>query len=406
MGRLVPFAAIVVTASTATAFAEPSPALDDFFERTRDRNAGFDHCLGYCDGHYLAAFLIGGEDATPTVPSDTEPQSAQGLRLGAELGAKDGYDVVRTRLYSDILRVDSTGQWLANVAWHTTAFKIWGRPHDDQAVHTSIDNVVEQKHELDPSDVARLQQTPYRAVDTELEVAPVVGPYDRKNGQLTIPFGISNRLRWPSDGSDGGLVRRTSYSLGLALRALDEGLAGHAQLDILRVKYTTWAAGDRSASATTLSAGFQRLPDGLDTLPLWALIGYEWAGGREGKVGQIGMDLTLHSGNQALRFAPAFEHNLEWDPATAMVEKVTAAKVLIEHSISVFHWGVTFEDASVDDLRAITAVTPVAGVRWQGFDLGVAYRLILSEHDDMAAAGMPVAPLPKNRFELALARHL
>ena len=77
---------VLVLAWTAPAAAQPHPTLDDFYERTRARDDGFDHCLGMCSQHWLAAFLIGAQTANPSA-DELEPRLATGARLGVDSSA-------------------------------------------------------------------------------------------------------------------------------------------------------------------------------------------------------------------------------------------------------------------------------------------------------------------------------
>jgi hypothetical protein len=380
--------------------ADPRPTLDEFYERTRDREDGFDACIGYCDDTYLASFLVGVQTANPSTDA-AAPRVATGLRLGVDLGMRGSRpEVVRAKLWADVLRVNADGTWIEDLAGQLTAFKLFGREHDDTGVHLSFDSVAASRTELRPGDVARLQRVPYRSVDTELEVAPI-GPefLGRKNGNFSLPVGVSYRLRAPHDG--GALQHRTSVSGALALRAFERGLRTHAQLDLLRVKQTWWAVPGGDAGATTVSAGYQRLPYGLDTLPLWALVGYQWAGDRSGVVAQIGMDLPLSTAIGDIEIAPAFERHLELDPDTAMFRRVSSLRMSLRHRYSIVQWGVAYEAALVEDERRLHALTPELGLAYQGFQLGLSYRFTVARDEPTT---MMSARLPRDRFSIALDR--
>lgn len=390
-------ALVIVAAASGVAHADDTkPALDDFYERTRERHDGFDNCpVGYCDGEHLATLSLGAQTANPS-NDVARPLMAIGARLGGELGLRRNFGVARTRVWVDVLRVIEAGDWVINAAWHTTAFNAFGRQRDDTGLHVSFDNVIASKTEIDLADIARLQQVPYRSIDTEAEVAPL-GPYVDKSARWAIPIGVANRLRW----QDGpiGFDRRTSVAGAIAFRGFEKQTRSHQQLDALRVKITDW--GD--ARATTVSAGYQRLPVGIDTLPLWALVGYQWAGERHGVVAQLGMDLPLTTGAGEFRIAPSYTRSLdrERDP-TAMTDaafvRVSTAKVALEHRIRQLRYGASYESVSIDERREVRAITPTIGVTWRGLELGVAYRIVISEQlaDPMAPA------LPQSRLSLSL----
>ena len=357
-------ALIVAMLVSVPAFADSRPTLDDFYERTRTRQDDFDTCIGYCDGRYLATLLVGAETATP------EDQLGVGGRIGVEAGVRgDGPDIARAKLWADVLRVDASKQWLSDLAFQVTSFKAYGEDRDDVGLNLSLDAIVDHRDELRPADLAELQTTPYSTVDTEAEVA-YLGPKLDKDGHIAIPLGVANRLRWSGD----DLQRRTAVSLAVADRAFVRGMRNHAQLDFLRAKYTSW---DTGASSVTLSAGYQRLPVGIDTLPLWALVGYEWAGPRSGVTAQLGMDLTFHD----VRITPGFERHLELDPTTNMFSRVTAGRFGLSHHIAIVDYGIAYEAASIENGEHFHALTPRAGVTYAGFELGVEYRILLSKSE-------------------------
>ncbi len=102
--------------------AEPRPSLDDFYDRTRSRAEGFDRCLGHCDGETLAAFLVGAQMADPSTDA-VERALAYGGRFGVDLGVFFGhYDVARTKIWADLLRVADTDQTVTDLAWKNTWF--------------------------------------------------------------------------------------------------------------------------------------------------------------------------------------------------------------------------------------------------------------------------------------------
>jgi hypothetical protein len=381
------------------AAADSRPALDDFYDRTRDRDEGFVDCLGYCDGRRLAAFLVGVAAANPS--SDAlRPKLATGGRLGIDLAVRGGYaDIARTKLWADVLRVNETGDWLADLAWQTTAFAALARP-GAAGLHLSFDSLLAQRTELEPSDLAQLQRRPYRVADVEAEVAPTGGKVD-KDAFIAIPLGVAARLRWPEDGA---LERRTAISGALAFRGFPKGIRHHYQLDALRVKHTSWDVPGGTASSWTLSAGYQRLSPDIEGLQIWLLGGYEWAGDRRGPVVQVGAELRIPTAHGILELGPRFEEHLELDPETAMFTRVYEGRLYARHRhgrpgarLGAW-WGLAYEAVILEDAGRLHALTPEAGVAYRGLELGLRYRLARTYDEPMMTGA------PGDRFQLALDR--
>lgn len=371
----------ILVAMCGVAVAEPRPTLDDFYERTRTRQDGFG------DADWLFHVIAGAQTANPSVDT-AEPAVATGGRLGLEAGLRgDGASVMRTMLAADVLRVGSTGQWLADLEWQSTAFTALGRRNDDTGLHLSFASNLARRNELRPTDVLEFQRLPYYLIDVEGEATPVGAKLD-KDSHLALPIGVTNRMRWSLDGAM--LERRTAVSGAIAARGFAKQMRNHAQLDFLRVKYTSWDVTGGDASAVTLSAGYQRLPLGLDTLPLWALFGHEWAGDRSGAVVQLGMDLPF----RGFEFVPEFERHLELDPMTATFRRVTTGRIAVRHTYGPLRYGVTYEAASLEQGEKFQAITPVAGIGHMGFHLGLQYRFVV--------AGETMTT--RDRFGLALDR--
>jgi hypothetical protein len=367
--------AVVVLLVVARA-ASAQPALDDFYERTRDR----EHGVG--DHDRFVDLLLGIQTANPSTDA-LVPHVASGLRLGVNAGLRREHDVVRTQLSADVLRVHETGDWFTDLGWHTTAFKTYGRPRDDEGMHLSLDSVIARRTEVRPSDVSELQLVGYDMIDVEGEVTPM-GPMIDKDAHLALPIGVATRLRW-ADG--GGFDLRTSGSVALAARSLFPGL-GHAQLDFVRVKHTEWDAAMTQASAWTVSAGYQRLPKGIDTLPIWLLVGYEWAGPKEGAVFQFGGAFELPE----LSIGPSFERHFELDPVTATFARVDTARLAVRGQHEVLVWGVALESITIAGRGSLRAVTPQLGARYRGLALVAQLR----------AAWASDLMYPANRFSLGL----
>ncbi|MDB4960574.1 MAG: hypothetical protein JWP01_573 [Myxococcales bacterium] len=384
--RLAPLALLLLVPGPA--LAESRPALDDFYDRTRSRDDGFDTCIGYCSEHWLAGFLIGAQTANPSTDA-AQPQVATGARLGIDLAMRGSYaNIARTKLWSDVLRVNSTGDWITDLAWQTTAFAATAKP-GEPGLHLSLDTLVAQRTELEPSDLAQLQRTPYRVFDAEAEVAPTANMVD-KDAFWTLPIGIANRLRWSDDMQ---VDRRTSISGAVAFRGFPNGLRHHYQLDLLRVKYTNWDVDGGGASSWTVSAGYQRLSPGIEELQIWLLAGYEHAGERHGPIVQLGAEITL--GN--FEFGPALEEHLELDPRTAELTRVYQGRFYVHHKIDRLRWGLAYEAVLVEDSSRLHALTPELGVHLMGLDLVVRYRLTALRDDRMPGA-------PRDRFHVALDR--
>ncbi len=397
LARAAAFAA-AWTALSGPAAADSRPALDDFYDRTRDRDDGFDDCVGYCDDRWLAGFLIGLQTANPST-DELQPKLATGGRLGVDLGVRGGYaNIARTKLWADLLRVHETGDWIADLAWQTTAFAALGRPGEG-GLHLSLDTVAARRTELEPSDLARLQRRPYRAIDVEAEVAPTGGMVD-KDTFLALPLGVATRLGWP----DGGrLERRTAVSGALALRGFPREIRHHYQLDLLRVKRTSWDTAGGEASSWTVSAGYQRLSPDIPELQIWLLAGYQWAGGRHGPIVQVGAELELPAGRGVIELGPRFEEHLELDPRTAMFTRVYEGRFSVRHRPpraaggARVWWGLAYEAVALEDAARLHALTPEAGLAYRGLELGLRYRLAWLRDDRMPGA-------PGDRFQISLDR--
>lgn len=398
------------SAAPAPVRADSRPALDDFYDRTRDRDDGFESCTGYCDGRWLAGFLVGAQTANPAAPpmagsaaGALAPKLATGGRLGIDLAVRGGYaDVARTKLWLDLLRVHESGDWIADLAWQTTAFAALGHP-GAPGLHLSLDSVVAQRTELEPSDLARLQRRPYRELDLEAEVAPTGGKID-KDAFLAVPLGAAVRLLSPEDGR---LEHRTSVSGALALRGFPKQIRHHYQLDVLRAKRTSWDVPGGTATAWTLSAGYQRLSPDIPGLQLWLLAGYEWAGDRRGPVVQIGADLELPAAGGTLSFSPRFDEHLELDPRTAQFSRVYEGRFSVRHRTAPptarfgLWWGLAYEAVLIEDAGKLHALTPELGFAYRGLELGLRYRFTSLRDVDEAE---PMSRSLSDRFQLSLDR--
>lgn len=380
--------------SPAAAGAEPRPTLDDFYDRTRSRADGFEACLGYCDGRHLAAFLVGAQVADPTTDA-VQRATAYGGRLGADLGVFFGeYDIARTKLWADFLKVASTGDSVTDLAWQSTWFAAMGEPGDDAGLHLSLDTLLASRTELEPSDLAEFQLVPYRSADSELEVTPT-GPKVDKDAFIALPVGVASRLRWGEDGST--LERRGSISVAAALRGFPKRVRHHYQFDVLRVKRTAWEVVGGDASAWTLSVGYQRLSPDVDWLQIWLLAGYAWSDGRNvkrGFVGQLGAETKFPTEDGEVEIGPMYEAHFALDQRTARFARVHETRLYYRQRLGAFRWGLAYQFVALEDIAKLHAFTPELGVRIYGMDLTGRYRI--SAVQDSRFPG-----LSEDRFNLA-----
>jgi hypothetical protein len=367
-------AAWFVLLAAGTAVADPGPSLDDFYERTRERDEGF------TNGR-LAKLIVGAQTANPSDDA-LAPHLASGIRIGGDFGIRRISDIARSQVSLDILRTHETGTWFTDLAWHTTAFRRQAHDDAEAGYHLSFDSVLARRTELQVADLAELVERPYTLADVEAEVAPI-GPRVDKDGFFAIPIGVANRLRW-TDGER--LERRTSVSVAAAVRGFPKDIRHHAQFDLLRLKRTSWGLSD--ATAWTVSAGYQRLPQGIDTLPIWALVGYEWAGDRNGAVWQVGGAYR----DERIDVGADYARHFELAPGAAMFERVDSASVHVRHRIGALRYGVAFENVSIHDRGSLRALTPELAVRFLGVELGLRYR----------AAWTRDVMFPADRFRVAL----
>ena len=371
-------AAVICVALTSR--AEPRPTLDDFYDRTRSRAEGFDQCLGYCDHEHVAAFLIGAQVADPSTDA-VQRSLAYGGRLGIDLGTFFGrYDVARTKLWGDFLRVSETHDSITDLAWQNTWFAALGEP-GEAGLHLSLDTLLAQRTELEPSDFAEFQLVPYRLADVELEAAPT-GPKVDKDAFLALPIGFANRLRWSEAGAT--LERRRSVSGALAFRGFLHQVRSHYQLDALRVKRTSWEVARGDASQWMVSAGYQRLSPDVDWLQIWLLAGYAWSRGaneRNGWVGQLGAETRFPMENGELELGPMYEGHFVLDQRSRRFARVHEVRLYYRQRLGMLRWGLSHQSVALEDEATLHAVTPELGVRLFGVDLTARYRISIV-HDD------------------------
>lgn len=382
--------ALAVLAAATPARGEPRPTLDDFYDRTRSRAEGFDECLGYCDGQSLAAFLVGAQVADPTTDA-VQQSAAYGGRLGIDLGVFFGrYDVARTKLWADVLRVPDANETVTDLAWKCTWFWASAEP-DDAGVHVSLDTLLAKRSELEPSDLAELQLVPYQSGDVELEIAPV-GPKIDKDAFIAVPVGAASRLRWSEDGAI--LERRQSFSGALAARGFPKRVRHHYQLDALRLKRTAWEVVGGEATAWSVSAGYQRLSPDVDWLQIWLLAGYAWNEGRNdarGFLAQLGAETSFPLESGELELGPMYEAHFVLDQRTAEFARVHELRLYYRQRWGILRWGLSYQGVALEDLAKLHALTPELGARFFGLDLGVRYRYAVVR--DERFPGMP-----ENRF--------
>lgn len=370
--------------------AEPRPSLDDFYDRTRSRAEGFDRCLGYCDGETLAAFLVGAQMADPSTDA-VERALAYGGRFGVDLGVFFGhYDVARTKIWADLLRVADTDQTVTDLAWKNTWF--WSSAEPGSAgVQLSLDSLLAKRSELEPSDLAELQLMPYYAVDVEAEAAPV-GPKVDKDAFLAFPVGVSSRLRFDEDGTV--LERKRSVSGALAFRGFPKRVRHHYQLDALRLKRSSYDVRGGDATEWSVSAGYQRLSPDVDWLQIWLLAGYAWNSGRNsarGPLAQLGAELRFPLESGELELGPMYEAHFVLDQRSARFSRVHEARLYYRQRLGIVRFGLAYQGVALEDLAKLHALTPELGVRLLGIDVGVRYRFAVVR--DERFPGMP-----ENRF--------
>lgn len=382
--------------SASSVAAEPRPTLDDFYDRTRSRAEGFEHCLGYCDGEHLAAFLIGAQVANPSTDA-VQRAVAYGGRLGVDLGTFDGrFDVARTKAWADILRVEETDDSITDLVWQTTLFKVWGQPFEP-GMHLSLDTMLAQRSELELSDFAELQLVPYRLGDAEVEVAPTGGRID-KDTFWALPIGVQSRTRWDLDGDV--TEQRQAVSVAVAARGFSAGmnrLRHHYQLDFLRLKRTDFQTLAGDASAWTLSAGYQRLSPDVEWLEIWLLGGYEWVRGDNrdsGWVLQLGAETHFGDGDHVVEIGPKLETHFELDRRDDRFTRVDHASLYYRHTLGPWRWGLAYEGVRLGDIATLHGLTPEAGFRLLGVELLARYRVVFVRDARVSTA-------PDDRFNLS-----
>lgn len=380
---------LVVVACTpiGVARSEPRPALDDFYQRTRDRTEGFDRCTGYCDGDKLAAFLIGAQTANPS--TDAVRQAwAYGGRFGLDVGAFwDRYSLGRTKLWTDVLQVEETGDTLTDFAWDTTVFQAFGDP-GEVGLHLSLDGLVAERSELEPSDLAEFQVVPYRVVDVEMEVTPT-GPKVDKDAFLALPMGIQGSRRWTLEGDR--LEDQTSLSAGLAFRGFLKQRRHHYQLDALRVKHKRWTRAEGEATEWSLSAGYQRLSPDVDWLSIWLLAGYGWhmgANERRGLIAQLGAEMEFEGEEVSVAVGPMVESHLALEKRTNRFERVNDLRFYYRHEWGPALWGLSWQSVLVGDQASLHALVPELGARLWELEFRARFRATF-EHDTRFWASTP-----------------
>lgn len=380
---------------TASAPAFERPSLDDFYERTRNRAAAFTDCTGFCDGEWLAQFLVGAQVANPSTDA-LRPSLAEGLRLGIDAGFRPNpQSVVRSAAFTDVLRVHSTGELITDLVWQGTAFlSTTEHGSEDGGIHLSLDGVVAERTELTAADFAELQARPFHLVDGELEITPVAPRID-KDGHPALPLGVAYRRRWDRETS-AVLDDRLTLSGALAVRGFPKHRGDHYQLDVFRVTRVDWATPEGDAHAWRLSLGYQRLSPDLPGTELWILGGYGWHEGANLKSGwltQVGV-----------AFHPVPEHTAgvgheAWfglDPTTHRFERLHRTHTHYRYDDGTWRAGVAWDRVSVGG-EVLHVLVPEAGVRpaWL-FGLMLGGRVRIGAFDGEG-------PAPEDeRYELSL----
>lgn len=365
------------------------PGLDDFYERTRSRAEGFERCAGYCRDGVLLQALVGAQVANPSTDV-LRPALAEGVRLGGDAGLLFGpANIVRTRAWADLLRVQDTGDFIADLVSQSTLFVSTAEP-GGLGVHLSADVVLADRTELEPEDFAELQRTPYRLVDVEAEVAPV-GPEVDKDAFIALPIGYAQRVRWDGDGELEEL--RRTWSGGPALRGFPKQLRHHYQLDVGRVTRVDWETPAGEASAWQVSAGYQRLSPDIDFLQIWLLFGWGWYDGHNeanGFLARVGCELDLGEHHQV---GPMYDAELVLDRRTLRFRRAHHFRgyyrtTAIDH----LRLGLLYEAVAVTGEGTLHALTPEVAVRPfenLGLEFGVRYRAAFLH--DLGGEGAPDA---------------
>jgi hypothetical protein len=362
------------------AVAGERPSLEDFYERTRDRTEGFRDCVfGYCKDGVLLQALVGAQ-ATNASADDLHPTLAEGLRLGGDAGLLFGErNVVRTRAWADLLRLQDSGRSITDLASQSTFFLTTSEP-GQPGVHLSADLLLAQRTELEAEDFAELQLDPYRAADVELEVAPVGEKVD-KDVFPAVPVGFGERVRWDRDGRR--TESRRTESAALALRGFPNDRLSHYQLDAARATRVDWDTPAGAAHAWQASLGYQRLSPGIDELQIWLLFGWGWydgANARNGFLAHAGAEVDLGEH----QFGADDDARFTLDRATLRFRRVHHVRGYYRTTaVDRFRFGLLGEYVAVLDAGTLYALTPEAAVRPfrdLGLEVGARYR-VLAVHD-------------------------
>lgn len=390
---------------TATAAAQDRPGMDDFYARTRGRQAGFDRCVGYCDGTHLLQALVGAQVANPSTDA-LRPTLAEGPRLGLDGGIRGGYNVARARAWADLLWINDTGERLTEYVGQLTGF-LTTAPPGGLGVHAQLDARIAAREELEPQDFAELQRTPYSVLDVEGEIA-AVGPMIDKEAFIAIPFGIAQRVRF--DDTDGGAVteERRTLSGALAVRAFQKKNRHHYQLDFARLTRIDWDVPAGSASAWKAQLGYQQLSPDIPGIQLWLLFGWAWVDGARadhGFITRVGIDVDfddLDGGGLGPHLAAAhYQRDFTLNRQSLRFEALDQVRLYYgTTALGPVRLGAGYELAAVEDQGALHVLEPE--IAWRpfaalGVEIGAKVRLRVRSDSD-AASAIPA----DERFQLNL----
>jgi len=339
--------------------------MDDFYERSRDRAEGME---GEGARESVVGALIGVQLANPSLDGRSM-RLAEGLRFGLDAGMSwRDYDMVRTRLWADVLRVQATGEGVYDVTVSTNWFQVV--PFLDHGLHLSAAAVAAGRTELEPGDLAEMRLTPYWLADVQAEVAPT-GPGLGKDAFLAVPIGLEHQTRWTSDGAV--VESRRDESVAIAARGFPEHVRHHLQVDFGRITRSDWSTPRGSAGGWAASLGYQRLSPGIEELTLWLLFGYGWYEGHwsdarrelhsetRGVLEQVGAEYDV---TRKIQIGGAHELRFELDPRDNALVRIHEGRLFYRQAFGPAFARLGYEGVSAQRVGFVHAVVPELGVAW------------------------------------------